>query len=113
MVRIARRSAINERGQALVEYAVIVAIIGACLVAILGLVGRATRNAYDRTSTSISNRTTSGYPAPGGGGMGGGVTGGGGLSGSVRVIPASAGPPPDSTGGAGSPDSAAGSQSPQ
>jgi Flp pilus assembly pilin Flp len=108
VVRIAHRSAINERGQALVEYAVIVAIIGACLVAILGLVGRATRNAYDRTSSSISNRTTSGYPAQGGGGMGGG-----GLSGSVRVVPASAGDPSDSTGGAGSPDSAAASGSPQ
>ena len=108
MVRIACRSAINERGQALVEYAVIVAIIGACLVAILGLVGRATRNAYDRTSSSISNRTTSGYSAPVGGGMGGG-----GLSGSVRVVPAKAGQRPDSTGGAGSPDSAAASLSPQ
>jgi Flp pilus assembly pilin Flp len=108
VVPIARLSAVNERGQALVEYAVIVAIIGACLVAILGLVGRATRNAYDRTSSSISNQTPAAYPAQGGGGMGGG-----GLSGSVRVIPASAGEPPDSTGGAGSPDSAAASHSPQ
>jgi Flp pilus assembly pilin Flp len=108
VVRIAHRSALGERGQALVEYAMIVAIIGACLVAILGLVGRATRNAYDRTSSSISNRTTSAYPAQGGGGMGGG-----GLSGSVRVIPASSGQPPDSAGDAGSPDSAAASHSPQ
>jgi Flp pilus assembly pilin Flp len=102
VVPIARRSAFNERGQALVEYAVIVALIGACLVAILGLVGRATRNAYDKTSSTISQHTTSAYPGGGGGG-------GGGLSGSVHVIPASSGEPSDSAVAAGSEDSASAS----
>ena len=44
----------NERGQALIEYAAIVAVVGACLVAILGLVGRATNRAYERTSSAVS-----------------------------------------------------------
>lgn len=105
MVPIARRSACNERGQALVEYAVIVALIGACLVAILGLVGRATRNAYDQTSSTISHKATSAYGVGGDGGGGGGG-GGGGLSGSVHVIPAGSGEPSDSLVGAGSSDSA-------
>ena len=99
MVPFARRSAhSNERGQALVEYAVIVALIGACLVAILGLVGRATRQAYDQTTSRISQPSPASYPVAGGGG-------GGGMSGSVRVIPANSGEPPDSAGDAGSQDS--------
>ena len=102
MVPIARRSGLNERGQALVEYAVIVALVGACLVAILGLVGRATRRAYDVTTSTIAAPSAPAYPAGGGGGGG---SGGGGLSGSVRVIPASSGEPPDSAGQAGSQDS--------
>jgi Flp pilus assembly pilin Flp len=44
----------NERGQALIEYAAIVAVVGACLVAILGLVGRATNRAYERTASAVS-----------------------------------------------------------
>ncbi len=44
----------NERGQALIEYAAIVAVVGACLVAILGLVGRATNRAYQRTASAVS-----------------------------------------------------------
>lgn len=107
MVPIARRSARNERGQALVEYAVIVALVGACLVAILGLVGRATRRAYDLTASSISPPAASAFPAGGGGG-----SGGGGLSGSVRAIPVSsgqpAGQPADSAAQAAAEDSTAG-----
>jgi Flp pilus assembly pilin Flp len=44
----------SERGQALIEYAAIVAVVGACLVAILGLVGRATNRAYERTASAVS-----------------------------------------------------------
>lgn len=64
MVPKLRQSLLTERGQALVDYAIIVALIGACLVAIIGLVGRATRNAYDRSASTISNQNSS-YPATG------------------------------------------------
>jgi Flp pilus assembly pilin Flp len=45
-----------------VEYATIVAIVGVCLVAILGLIGRATGRAYDRTAAAVSLQANSGYP---------------------------------------------------
>jgi Flp pilus assembly pilin Flp len=53
----------SQRGQALVEYATIVAVIGVCLVAILGLIGRATGRAYDRTAAAVSLPGNSGYSA--------------------------------------------------
>lgn len=56
----------NERGQALVEYAMIVALVGACLVAILGLVGRTTGRAYDRTAAAVSRGGSAGYGGSGG-----------------------------------------------
>jgi Flp pilus assembly pilin Flp len=56
----------SERGQALVEYAMIVAVVGACLVAILGLVAKATSRAYDRTASAVSLGASSGYPVGGG-----------------------------------------------
>jgi Flp pilus assembly pilin Flp len=59
-------SRLNERGQALIEYAAIVAVVGACLVAILGLIGRATHRAYDRTASAVSE----GKPGFQGGGGG-------------------------------------------
>jgi Flp pilus assembly pilin Flp len=52
----------SQRGQALVEYATIVAVVGVCLVAILGWLGRATGRAYDRTAAAVSVQTNSGYP---------------------------------------------------
>jgi Flp pilus assembly pilin Flp len=61
----------NERGQALIEYAAIVAVVGACLVAILGLVGRATNRAYERTASAVSQ----GKPGFQGGGGGVVLTG--------------------------------------
>jgi Flp pilus assembly pilin Flp len=57
----------RERGQALVEYALVVALVGACLVAILGLVGRATHNAYERTTSAVSRGASTGYSAGSGG----------------------------------------------
>jgi Flp pilus assembly pilin Flp len=79
----------NERGQALIEYAAIVAVVGACLVAILGLVGRATNRAYERTSSAVSQGK------PGFQGSGGGM-----LTGTVSTGPragrAAPEPPPDS-----------------
>jgi Flp pilus assembly pilin Flp len=98
-------SRLNERGQALIEYAAIVAVVGACLVAILGLVGKATHRAYDRTASAVSEGK-SGFQ--GGGGGGGILTG---TSSGVRPRP-SAEPPPDSTASAEPPpDSEAGAGS--
>jgi Flp pilus assembly pilin Flp len=79
----------NERGQALIEYAAIVAVVGACLVAILGLVGRATNRAYERTASAVS------VGKPGFQGSGGGVI----LTGSSSARRGGRGPaepPPDS-----------------
>jgi Flp pilus assembly pilin Flp len=86
----------SERGQALIEYAMIVALIGACLVAILGLIGRAAHRAYAQTAAAVSTKATP--PSHGGGGVGG-----------VMVIDRSSGrrPTPDT---AEPPDSAAGPQ---
>ena len=72
----------SERGQALAEYAIIVALVGACLVAILGLVGGAAKNAVNNTSTAVRQAS-----APAGGG-----------SGSVPAIPASSPAEPDHSG---------------
>ena len=105
MVQARPFSRLNERGQALIEYAAIVAVVGACLVAILGLVGKATHRAYDRTASAVSEGK-SGFQ--GGGGGGGILTG---TSSGVRPRP-SAEPPPDSTASAEPPpDSEAGAGS--
>jgi Flp pilus assembly pilin Flp len=73
------RVRLDERGQAILEYAMIVAVVGACLVAILGLVGRATHKAYTQTAATVGRQATS-TAAYGGGQLGGG--------GGVRGIPA-------------------------
>ncbi len=44
----------------------IVALVGACLVVILGLVGRATGRAYDRTAATVSHGGRAGYGGNGG-----------------------------------------------
>ncbi len=85
----------NERGQALIEYAAIVAVVGACLVAILGLVGRATNRAYERTSSAVSQGK------PGFQGTGGVILTGTSSSG-PRPGRGPAEPPPDSSATAGS-----------
>jgi len=86
----------GERGQALVEYAVIVAVIGACLAAILGLVGGATRRAYERTASTVSLQASRSYPAGGGGAVI--LTGGG-----PRRKDGPTNPPTDSTSEGGYP----------
>jgi Flp pilus assembly pilin Flp len=93
----------NERGQALIEYAAIVAVVGACLVAILGLVGRATNRAYERTSSAVS-QGKSGFQGTGGV-MLTGTSSTGRRAGRDPAEPpadsaASADPPPDSAAGA-------------
>ncbi len=45
----------GEQGQALIEYAVIIALVGACVVVILGLVGRAAKNVYDDMAMAVSD----------------------------------------------------------
>jgi Flp pilus assembly pilin Flp len=75
----------NRRGQALLEYAIIVALVGTCLVAILGLVGNSARNAFRNTSTVVRQASA---PPPVGGGSGG--SGGG-----VQAIPAGSPGEPD------------------
>jgi Flp pilus assembly pilin Flp len=93
LVTISRAAPLSERGQGLVEYAIILALIGVGLIVILGFLGRTTRNVYDQTASALGGQT--GAPASSGG-MGGGLAGG------VRVTPASPGNASDSTSGAGS-----------
>ena len=90
----------NERGQALIEYAAIVAVVGACLVAILGLVGRATNRAYERTASAVSQGK------PGFEGTGGGILTGISSSGR-RADQAPAESPPDSAASAEPPPDSA------
>jgi Flp pilus assembly pilin Flp len=99
-----RSSRCGERGQALVEYAAIVALIGACLVAILGLVGRSTKHAYEQTSASVGRATSAGYSS----GSSGSAVLIGTSPGRPQVTPETAGTPPDSSGAGGSSDSAGG-----
>ena len=94
------QSGLGERGQALMEYTMIVALIGMGLVVVLSVLGGTVRNTYQRTSATVSRQTVG--------------AGGGGGSGSVstslhptQVTPASPSDPPDSTGAGGSSDSAA------
>ena len=89
----------SERGQALIEYAAIVAVVGACLVAILGLLGRATNRVYERTASAVSLESTAEHGNHGGGG---GVMLTGSSSGGRRGGRGPAEPPPDSAAGAGS-----------
>jgi Flp pilus assembly pilin Flp len=84
----------NRRGQGLIEYVLIVTLVGCCLVAILGLASTTTRNMYSRTTATINRTTSTGY------GSGGGGAGLGGWSGSgVGTAPAEPhhphDPPPD------------------
>jgi Flp pilus assembly pilin Flp len=90
----------NERGQALIEYAAIVAVVGACLVAILGLVGRATNRAYERTAAAVS------VGKPGYQGGSGGVILTGTSSAQRRGGRDPAEPPPDSAASAESEEAA-------
>jgi cytoskeletal protein RodZ len=79
------RSTLNRRGQALSEYAMLVAMVGMGLVVILGLFGRATKQAWQRSESKFADEPSAAAatsPAPSGGGGAG--------SGSVQPTP----PPP-------------------
>jgi Flp pilus assembly pilin Flp len=86
---LVRQSVGNRRGQGLIEYVLIVTLVGCCLVAILGLASTATRNMYNRTSSTISRQTSAGYGS-GGGGAPGGWSGSG-----VGTAPAAESPDPE------------------
>jgi hypothetical protein len=79
----------------------LVALVGACLALILGMVGKAASRAYHQSTVSLEQKVPN-YGSSGGGGGGGGVvlvgssSGGGG---GVKVPPAS---DSDSTGSGGS-----------
>jgi Flp pilus assembly pilin Flp len=44
----------NRKGQALMEYVLLIALVATCLVAILGLTRRAANDAYARTSVRLN-----------------------------------------------------------
>ena len=83
MAFLTARRGIGERGQALVEYAALIAVVGVAIVAILGLVSRATENAYHRTANSVAIEA-------------GGRSFEDGGAGAVQIIPAGSRPPSDS-----------------
>jgi Flp pilus assembly pilin Flp len=111
-----KRPGLNRRGQSLAEYATLVALVGVGLVVILGLFGRATKQAWDQSASKFSDQPAVASTGGGGGGSGGPWSGGGavtapshggGPSRGVRHL--GNGPPPkdpaDSTTGSESPDS--------
>jgi Flp pilus assembly pilin Flp len=77
----ASRPVRNRRGQALSEYAILVALVGMGLVAILGLFSRATRNVLQQNSNQLSEVHGTAF------GGGGGASSGAGWSGSARTPP--------------------------
>lgn len=95
----------NERGQALVQYAMLIALVGASLVFILGIIGNAARNAYSHSETSLEE-SRRGQSGGGSGGGGGGLiltgSSGGGHPGPAPTVPqadsAASGEADDSTG---------------
>ena len=93
-----QRSRDPRRGQALGEYVVLVALIGVCLILVLGMLGKSAGRAYKQSSASLdavpSFGSRGGGRVIGGGGTGGGggavlVGSSGGGGGGVHVPPAS------------------------
>ena len=91
MALLTAKCGIGERGQALLEYAALVAVIGIGIVAVLGLIGHVTSNAYQRSANSVAVQVGSGQA------FGGGAP-------ALRIIPAGSRPPSDSA--SADPDSA-------
>jgi len=88
------RSVLNRRGQALSEYAVLVAIVGMGMVVIIGLFGQATKQVWQQSESKFANdspaASTAPSQAPGPAPSGGG----GAASGSVQPTPPPSAPPP-------------------
>jgi hypothetical protein len=79
-----RRSTLNRRGQALSEYAMLVAMVGMGLVVILGLFGRATKHVWQSNESQFASGDPSVASAPSPAPAGGGGT----VSGSAHPTPA-------------------------
>jgi Flp pilus assembly pilin Flp len=62
----------NRKGQALMEYVLLIALVAACLVAVLGLTRDAARGAYSRTSAALGPVAPAGFGGGGGRGTAGG-----------------------------------------
>jgi Flp pilus assembly pilin Flp len=56
----------NRKGQALMEYVLLIALVATCLVAILGLTRKAANDAYTRTSVKLDPMGGSGLGSSGG-----------------------------------------------
>ena len=84
-----RRSRLNQHGQVLPEYAMLVAIVGMGLVVILGLFGRATKQAWQHSENTFAQEPVA---YGGGGGGSGGKPYNGGVAGDVQHTPPA--PPP-------------------
>ncbi|HKU60048.1 MAG TPA: hypothetical protein VJQ44_02435 [Gemmatimonadales bacterium] len=84
----------NRKGQALMEYVLLIALVAACLVAILGLTRKAANDAYARTSDQLGPIQSAGFGSSAGSwhpSADGAPT---------PTPPDSAGPPADSAGAA-------------
>jgi len=102
-----RRARLNQHGQALSEYAMLVAIVGMGLVVILGLFGRATKQAWQHSENTFAQEPVAYGGGGGGSGCGGGSGGkpySGGVAGDVQHTPPA--PPPKN-----SPDSSSSADS--
>jgi len=56
----------NRKGQALMEYVLLIALVATCLVAILGLTRKAANDAYARTSVKLGTMRDAGFGSSGG-----------------------------------------------
>jgi hypothetical protein len=56
----------NRKGQALMEYVLLIALVATCLVAILGLTRKAANDAYARTSVKLGPVGDAGFGSSGG-----------------------------------------------
>src|SRR5919201_845641 len=90
-MHITRRLATEQRGEAMVEYALVMGLIAAGLVVLLVLFRNAAGRSLDRTASAVSGAAGNGYG--GSGGSGGGSGGGSswqGAGASVRPVAAAA-----------------------
>src|SRR4029450_9965629 len=67
---VRQQSRRTERGQSITEYVLLVALVGACLALILGMVGKAASRAYHQSTVSLEQKVPN-YGSSGGGGGGG------------------------------------------
>ena len=56
----------NRKGQALMEYVLLIALVATCLVAILGLTRKAANDAYAKTSVKLGPMRDAGFGSSGG-----------------------------------------------